>query len=126
MQGGHSEKRAAPPTGTAVLGQLKALGSPLTCLQVPREEMLEDKSNLPRYPELSLPAQGWQWVHSLSTQSSRWARAGLWKAVLLQVQQAQGSCDFGEQCFHGGELGRGGEGTGECQAVEKREAVKIL
>lgn len=29
------------------------------------------------YPELSLPAQGWQWVHSLSTQSTKWAPAGL-------------------------------------------------
>lgn len=45
-----TQKRAAPPISTAVLGQLRAVGSPLTCLQVPREEemMLGDKSSLPR------------------------------------------------------------------------------
>lgn len=48
LQEGHSEKRAAAPISTAVLGQLRALGSPLTCLQVPREEMLVDKSSLSR------------------------------------------------------------------------------
>lgn len=69
-------------------------------------------------------------MHSLPTQSTKWAGAGLWKAVLLLhscgVQQAQGNCDFGEQHFQGGELGRGGEGTGKCQAVEKRETKEIL
>lgn len=45
-QEGHSEKRAAPRISTAVLGQLKASGSPVACLQVPREEMLEEKSSL--------------------------------------------------------------------------------
>lgn len=37
------------------------------------------------------------------------------------VQQAQRNCDFGERCFHGGEQGRGGKGTGKYQAVEIRE-----
>lgn len=48
VAGGALRKEGSSPISTAVLGQLKALGSPLTCLQVPQEEMLEDRSSLPR------------------------------------------------------------------------------
>lgn len=46
LQEGHSEKRVAPPVS-------KALGSPLTCLQVPQE----DRSSLPRG---NLPILSWE------------------------------------------------------------------
>ena len=139
LQEGHSEKRAAPPISTAVLGQVRALGSPVACLRLLRAEDAggQASTGLGKQPSCCLSSQPEPWLlacnrdgsgctqpvhagHQVSTSGAE----VLQKGVLLRsrgVQQAWSEYEFGGGVFpwrgpgegwlrHGQVLGSGKEG----------------